>query len=428
MKTLYTTLILALAFGLSATSALAQSTLQNTSFTASALNNQIIPLNIYLPDGYATAGKEYPLYIFLHGCCGNAPSSHTTLFKARLDALIGSGDVEPMIMAFPSIQGADYGNRHIFMNSVRNGDYGDAITVDLMDFMNANYRISKDARLRAIGGFSMGGDGAWRLGVVNPDSFGTVLSHGAFPALDPFPALIAPSFLQENGGSAPYTFSPSAGAFSAITFGLSSTWSPNLLNSPYMLDLPVKTDGTLDTALFQSWYSVADVSTMIRERTPNPSAIAQCYYFDVGTQVGLLFPSNQLLDKQFDTMKTEGYSFSVKYIAFNAGHAVSQARVDSSLTWLSKRYLSTILNRDQELYSLKASIFVSQQSLLLDIPDVVNGKEVMIQISGIDGKTLYRKRNQPSTRISIPISGLSKGVYFIRIKHNGHLKTLKFMI
>jgi hypothetical protein len=397
----------------------AQSTLQSTNFSSPALNGASIPVEVYLPDGYDPMQADYPLYVFLHGCCGNAPVAYTTLFKERLDTLIQAGLLPPLLVAFPSIQGADFGNRHIFANSSRNGLYGDAISQDLMAFMHASYAVRSGSEWKAIGGFSMGGDGAWRLGLAHPDSFGTILSHGAFPALEPFPAVFIPSFLQENGGSVPYTFSPTAGAISGIVYGVSSVWSPNAMNMPHGVDLPVKTDGSIDTSVFSSWFPIADVNTLIRNQW-NPQPLPQAFYFDVGRQMPLLLPSNEFLQLQMDTLRQDGYTLHVKSLIFEEGHILSQARIDSSLGWLGRQFDQNMVSLDEEqvLTFFRASVISQDASLRLTWEEPLQ-QAIEVRLVDMNGRIYSRKMVAPlENETSFSLADIPSGAMVVQVRGN----------
>lgn len=415
-------LLLLIPFGL-----FAQSTLQSTSFGSPALNGASVPLEVYLPDGYDPMQADYPLYIFLHGCCGNAPAAYSALFKDRLDTLIQAALLPPIIVAFPSVQGADYGNRHLFANSIRNGQYGDVISQDLMAFMQASYAVRSGAAWKAIGGFSMGGDGAWRLGLAHPDSFGTIISHGAFPALDPFPAIFFPPFLQENGGMAPYSFSPTAGAISGIVFGVSTVWSPNPMNTPFGVDLPVKADGTVDTAVFESWFPIANVNTLIRNQW-NPQPLPQSFYFDVGRQMPLLLPSNELLALQMDTLAQEGYSFEVKNLIFEESHQLSQARIDSSLRWLAAAFDQQMVSVEEDIRKdFSFGIAIQDETLQLSWSQAFN-KKMRLRLVDVNRRTLLQKEVEPQSHTaSFQLAGISAGVYFVQLEGQSFRKIRKFI-
>ncbi len=101
-----------------------------STFDASSFENRSFPVSIYLPEGYDENEVPYPYYVFLHGCCGLNHQSHIEDFKMELDRLIVQGEIAPMLMFFPSAQGIDFGNRHMWFNSERNGDFSDLITPD----------------------------------------------------------------------------------------------------------------------------------------------------------------------------------------------------------------------------------------------------------------------------------------------------------
>lgn len=139
-------------------------------------------ISIYTPPGYnAPENKErkYPVFYLLHGMGGDE-DAWSELGRATqiLDNLIAQGKAEPMILVMPN------GNAHRpsapgytpeglylpdMMHSVSKPGAFENSFMDIVNFVDANYRTIPDKQHRAIAGLSMGGGHSWRITMNNPD-------------------------------------------------------------------------------------------------------------------------------------------------------------------------------------------------------------------------------------------------------------------
>ena len=158
---------------------------------------------VYTPPAYDRAARQpYPVLYLLHGFSDDA-SGWTAVGKANLilDNLIAQGKVKPMVI----VMTLGYGAPEIVARSgpglrpsdltQRNYDkYRDALFTEVMPQVEQQYRISKDRKMRAIAGLSMGGAESLFVGLNNLDRFAWVASFSAggfagdfdkvFPKLD----------------------------------------------------------------------------------------------------------------------------------------------------------------------------------------------------------------------------------------------------
>jgi S-formylglutathione hydrolase FrmB len=128
---------------------------------------------VILPPGYQESDRRYPVLYMLHGAAGGAGewleiglhSAADTLWQERAD-----GD---FIIVLPEGDTFSY-----YLNHTNNGPrYGDYLSYDIVEEIDTNFRTLPTAPFRAIGGLSMGGDGALRLGLTYPSIFGVVGAH-----------------------------------------------------------------------------------------------------------------------------------------------------------------------------------------------------------------------------------------------------------
>ena len=126
--------------------------------------------SIYLPAGY-TDSKQYPMLYLLHGYGGDQNEWWVYDDMADdADAMIASGEVPEMIIVTPDGQTWMY-----IDNLYGNGlDYEQYFFEELMPYIETRYSIRRERTSRAIGGFSMGGYGALRYGVMHHELFSYV--------------------------------------------------------------------------------------------------------------------------------------------------------------------------------------------------------------------------------------------------------------
>ena len=126
--------------------------------------------SIYLPAGY-TESKQYPVLYLLHGWGGDQNEwwKYDDLADDA-DATAANGEVPEMIIVTPDGQTWRYVD-----NWNGNGlDYEQYFFEELMPYIETRYSIRRERQSRAIGGFSMGGYGALRYGVVHHQLFSYV--------------------------------------------------------------------------------------------------------------------------------------------------------------------------------------------------------------------------------------------------------------
>ena len=135
---------------------------------------------IYLPPDYAMSGARYPVIYFLAGFSGRGTmllneSPWDETMPQRLDRLIGSGAVRPLIMVMPDCMTKLGGSQYI--KSTATGRYEDHLIDELVPFVDATYRTLPTREARVVMGKSSGGYGATVLAMRHPDVFGLAVDH-----------------------------------------------------------------------------------------------------------------------------------------------------------------------------------------------------------------------------------------------------------
>lgn len=126
---------------------------------------------LFLPPGYAGETRRYPVVYLLHGVAGGSSEWQELGLLDAADRLMAAGEIEPMLIALPDA-GPNY-----WVNHASGARWGDTVVEDLVPSVDSRYRTIPTREARAIGGLSMGGEGALRLAFLHPDTFGTAAAH-----------------------------------------------------------------------------------------------------------------------------------------------------------------------------------------------------------------------------------------------------------
>ena len=152
-------------------------------FQSKVLGREVSYL-VYLPPGYETQTKRYPVIYWLHGMGGNQRGG-ATMFLPHVKVAIEEGVLPPAIV--------------VLVNGMVKGFYCDSsdgrlpiesvIIKDLIPHVDETYRTIANREGRVLEGYSMGGYGAGHLGFKYPELFGTVVIN-AGALIDPSPTNI----------------------------------------------------------------------------------------------------------------------------------------------------------------------------------------------------------------------------------------------
>lgn len=131
---------------------------------------------VYLPPEYSESDRRYPVIYLLSGFSSRGlgmlnDSLWDENIQDRLDRLIHTGAVPPVIVVLPDCSTRYGGSQYI--NSSATGRYNDYL-LELVAYIDRNYRTIPDRRYRAISGISSGGYGATIMGMYHPEIFSLV--------------------------------------------------------------------------------------------------------------------------------------------------------------------------------------------------------------------------------------------------------------
>ncbi len=165
-------------------------------------------VNVLLPAGYDTnPDRAYPVLWLLHGANGGADT--------------WASDIEVLAAGLPAIVVMpDGGTFGMYMDWWQDGARGDPAWATyhlrlLKDTLESRYRILPERRWHAIGGISMGGQGAVRYAGLLPGYFGSVMGFSAaFPNMQAPEVQFGLSVLGVvNGAGYHQIFGPATGAY-----------------------------------------------------------------------------------------------------------------------------------------------------------------------------------------------------------------------
>ena len=278
---------------LSATFMFSQGIVEYGSFHSDSLDENR-NYTIYLPEGYYESDEEYPVVYFLHGFGGTNNSYNT--FHSSLNSMMSDGTIINMIVV--SADGnTDLYSGSFYTNSILNGDYEDYIAYDLVNHIDTSFRTLAMKEFRGLSGHSMGGYGAFRLGLYHSDIFSSFAAHSGPIHLESLnnPFLINVILIEAFFGA----LEPNNGPMTLMMFGLSAAFSPNLDNDPWYVDLPMDSGGNVNWDVFEIWQA-HDPYLLIDDHLE--TLATQNIYFDCGNQDELqLYPHSQdMHDKLFD--------------------------------------------------------------------------------------------------------------------------------
>ncbi|MBL7260851.1 alpha/beta hydrolase [Paractinoplanes lichenicola] len=158
----------------------------------SAAMGKRVQFNVYLPPSYTRAKKRYPVVYMLNGFNGSNIEWEARKIDQVLDGLLK----RDMIVVFPD------GDSGWYVDTSA-GNFRSMIVDEVVPLVDRVYRTIPDRDHRGISGVSMGGQGAFTLGLKNPDVFSSITSHMGALSLAPLAGTAAEQ--AANAGLRPLT-------------------------------------------------------------------------------------------------------------------------------------------------------------------------------------------------------------------------------
>jgi S-formylglutathione hydrolase len=132
---------------------------------------ELVTAYVITPLDYDTSGIKYPVIYMLAGFTD--PGNSIAAILGATPASI-AGKVSPIIVVASGVNGLGGG---FYVNSSVTGNWEDAITKDLVGYVDGHYRTLATAASRGIAGHSMGGSGALSIAMHRADLFGAVFAE-----------------------------------------------------------------------------------------------------------------------------------------------------------------------------------------------------------------------------------------------------------
>ncbi len=129
--------------------------------------------SVYLPSGYESSTRSYPVVYALHGAGGYENYFLDNGFQATLDRLIETKQIPPLIVIMPDGERSRYINN--YDNTVR---YEDFFFDEFIPEIESKFRVISSKQSRAVAGTSMGGYGSFVYALKHPDMFAASVSIG----------------------------------------------------------------------------------------------------------------------------------------------------------------------------------------------------------------------------------------------------------
>jgi putative tributyrin esterase len=147
-----------------------------------------LPFAVYLPPGYATSKRRYPVIYFLHGLPASPYAYRGIGFiSSALEAL----DREAIVVAPRGARNGDSDPEYLDWGTGRNWET--AIATELPHYADSHYRTIRGRWGRALVGLSAGGYGAVLLAIHHFDDFSVIESwSGYFRPTNPAGTAVIP--------------------------------------------------------------------------------------------------------------------------------------------------------------------------------------------------------------------------------------------
>jgi S-formylglutathione hydrolase FrmB len=126
-------------------------------------------INVILPKEYGKSDLSYPVLYLCHGFTSNY---HEFKYVGAPEY----GNMFDMIIVMVDVGNSSYVN-WAQSDDGRPYNFADHVCIDVINYVDKNYRTISKREGRAINGISMGGGGAISIGLSHPDLFCSIGSH-----------------------------------------------------------------------------------------------------------------------------------------------------------------------------------------------------------------------------------------------------------
>lgn len=232
-----------IAFTLSAYGQLKQGHLVTEKLASEVLKQNRIGLDanrsihIYLPPGYETSRKSYPVVYYLHSIFTKGNQVFEDGVTALIDHAFANNITNEFIFVAADFSSPTIGS--LYENSEVSGRWLDFIVNELVPFVDRKYRTFNNRNGRAVVGYFMGGRGALKLAMTHADKFSVAYAmHPVATGMGPSPWRLLS--LDWKKVYAAKTFDEVSNAKIFVSVG--QAFAPNLNRPPFYADFMFEPD------------------------------------------------------------------------------------------------------------------------------------------------------------------------------------------
>jgi enterochelin esterase-like enzyme len=300
--------------------------------------------NVYLPAGYSESGEAL-VALWDFAAFTNSGPGHLNWrtqgenLPQRLDRLIGSGEMPPVVVPMPDCYSSLGGNQYV--NSPSVGRYADYVVEELVPFLSSRVNVIGDRSGRGVFGKSSGGYGALVHAMYYPETWGGLASHAGDIGFEwvyrpEFPR--AAAMLSKLGGD-PYRFlrnfwlkkSPGSADYSTLmTLAMAASYDPGEgPEQAFQLPFDLHTC-ELDLRRWGQWLSHDPLNLV--ESYAQQLASLKMLYIDVGSrdQYNIQYGTRAFI------RRLEKLGIEHHFEEFDGTHSGMDWRLDISLPKLAK--------------------------------------------------------------------------------------------
>ena len=299
--------------------------------------------HVYLPAGYSESGSAY-VALWDFAAFTNAGPGHLNWrnqgenLPQRLDRLIGSGAMPPVVVPMPDCYTSLGGNQYV--NSGAVGRYADYVVEELVPFLSGRVNVINHRDGRGVFGKSSGGYGALVHAMYYPETWGGIASHAGDIGFEwvyrpEFPR--AAAVLSEVGGD-PYRFlknfwlkkSPGSPDYATLmTLAMAASYDPgDSQDSAIQLPFDLHTC-EMDQRRWSQWLK-HDPLNLLESYTTELASL-KMLYIDVGSrdQYNIQYGTRSFISR------LEKLGVDHHFEEFDGNHSGMDWRLDISLPMLA---------------------------------------------------------------------------------------------
>jgi enterochelin esterase-like enzyme len=214
-------------------------------------------ITIYLPPGYEeNTDQSYPVIYYLHGFT-SSDSSNLNWFATdqKLEIAFQKHKIRPFILVVTNQHTLYKGS--FYTNSSLTGNWADFTAIDLVDYIDSKYRTIPHRNSRGVCGWSMGGHGTIKMGMLYPEVFSCAyaMSPAVLTMYSDFTAKWVGFKDAQNMKTREELFEK--GFDGTVVVAIGRAFSPNPDKPPFFADMPFSWKGdSLATHydVLQKWY------------------------------------------------------------------------------------------------------------------------------------------------------------------------------